>query len=252
MSGIKIAPKEIRAAFIESIRRTDTVESFRFVPQERMEFMPGQFLQFVFDQDNRDNPKLNKYLSFSSSPNKDYVEVTKRLGCSEFSQRLKGLKPGAEVILRGPLGYCVFEDGYKSIGFLIGGIGITPVISILGYIMDRGLDTDIRLLYSNRNEEEIAFKQEIDYYKSINNRIRLAYTVTECQPNPPAGVEGTKDKRFFFGCIDRNLLLDEIDDLQDRMLFIFGPPKMVEAMQKLCLEAGCKKENIKTERFIGY
>ncbi len=236
-------PKEIKATFVERVRRTQTVESFSFLPLEKLDFMPGQFLQFIFDQSKRDNLRLNKYLSFSSSPAREYVEVTKRLSDSEFSQRLRGLKVGDEVVLMAPLGHCIFEDSYKRIGFLIGGIGITPVISILGYIMDKKLDTDIWLLYSNRNEEEIAFKQEIDSWQASNSKMRTLYAVTDCPP---------RDKRCFFGCIDKNLLLNNVSDLKERVFFIFGPPKMVQEMAQLCFEAGCKKENIKTESFLGY
>jgi ferredoxin-NADP reductase len=41
-------------------------------------------------------------------------------------------------------------------------------------------------------------------------------------------------------------------DLGERILFIFGPPKMVEAMKILSLELGASPENIKTEAFMGY
>jgi ferredoxin-NADP reductase len=36
------------------------------------------------------------------------------------------------------------------------------------------------------------------------------------------------------------------------MFFIFGPPRMVEAMNQLCLGLGCDKNNVKVENFAGY
>ena len=128
--------QEITAKCIQRIPRVSTIESFRFLLPEKISFIPGQFLEVVFAEANRENRQLNKYLSFSSSPTKEYIEVTKRLSNSPFSQRLKNLKIGDEVLIRAPLGSCVFKDDYKKIGFLIGGIGITPVISILDYIID--------------------------------------------------------------------------------------------------------------------
>ena len=86
---------------------------------------------------------MNKYLSFSSSPTNDYIEVTKRLSDSVFSQKLKALKPSDEVLLKGPSGNCVLKEEYKKIGFLIGGIGITPVISMIEYIVDKKLVINI-------------------------------------------------------------------------------------------------------------
>jgi ferredoxin-NADP reductase len=219
------------------------VESFRFIPEGRVDFLPGQFLQLLFDPGNPGNKELNKYLSLSCSPQKDYVEVTKRLSGSGFSQALKGLKINESLLIKAPLGTCVFKEEYKKIGFLIGGIGITPVISIIEYIVEKGLDTDICLVYSNRTEEEIAFKQELDIWRALNNNLKVTYIVTDCQP---------KDKTCLFGRVDKELIKAQIYDLEERILFIFGPPKMVEAMQALSLEAGVKKENLRIENFIGY
>lgn len=233
----------LKAELIERIERTPTIESFGFSPEKKIDFIPGQFLQIIFDEVNQGNKELNKYLSFSSSSTKEYVEVTKRLSDSLFSQKLRGLKNQDVVLLKAPLGNCVFKDDYQKIGFLIGGIGITPVISILEYIIDKKLTTDATLLYSNSTEEEIAFKKELDYWQSINNKIKVFYTITDSPP---------KDTDCIFARIDKNLLLEKAEDYGERIFFIFGPPKMVEAMSNLCLELGCNKENIKTESFIGY
>lgn len=238
-----MAAKLFPARLIETIKRTQTVASFRFAPQERIDFIPGQFLQVILDADNQGNKELNKYLSFSCAPGNDYIEVTKRLSESLFSQRLKGLRPGDVVYLKAPLGSCVFKDDYKKIVFLIGGIGITPVISILEYIVDKKLDTDACLVYSNRNEEEIAFRKELDALAALDKNIKIKYVVTECQP---------KDRVCIFGRIDQDLIKKNVCDILERTVFIFGPPKMVAAMQALCLEIGCKEEDIKTENFLGY
>lgn len=233
----------LEAKLIERIKRTNTVESFRFFPEKKIDFIAGQFLQLIFDTANQENKELNKFLSFSCSPAKEYVEVTKRLSESIFSERLKNLRINDRVLLKGPLGNCTFKDGYKKIGFLIGGIGITPVTSIIEYIMDKKLDTDEILLYSNRTEEDIAFKKELDYWQGLNRNIKVFYTLTEFKP---------QDNICIFGRIDKNLLLEKVKDYMERIFFIFGPPKMTEAMSALCLEVGCNKENIRTESFLGY
>lgn len=233
----------IRAVFSEKIKRTPTIESFRFLPQEKISFMPGQFLQMIFDEKNSGNKELNKYLSFSSSPAREYIEVTKRLSESAFSGRLRGLGKNDPVLIKAPLGNCVFKEDYKKIAFLIGGIGITPVISILEHIIDKRLGTDVLLLYSNKIEEELAFKKELDYWQEINKNIKSLYVITDNAP---------KDKSCIFGRIDKNLLLEKTKDLKERIIFIFGPPKMVEAMKNLCIEIGLREENIKTEIFLGY
>ncbi|MFH1655014.1 MAG: FAD-binding oxidoreductase [Candidatus Omnitrophota bacterium] len=235
--------EKLKGKLIQKIKRTPSIVSFRFIPEEKIEFMPGQFLQVMFDESNQNNKELNKYLSFSSSPAKDYIEVTKRISDSAFSQKLKRLKIGDEVSLKATFGNCVFKDEYKKIGFLIGGIGITPVISIIEYIVENKLDTDVALIYSNKTEDEIAFKKELDNWRAENSNIRVMYTVTDCQP---------KDSNCIMGRISKELLMQKAKDLKERICFVFGPPKMVDAMKNLCLELGCNSQDVKAESFIGY
>lgn len=235
--------KEVRGKLVARIKRTPSVESFRFLPKDKVNFVAGQHLRVIFDEENRNNRELNKYLSFSCSPTKGYIEVTKRLSNSNFSQKLKSLKINDEILFRAPLGYCVLKEDYQKIGFLIGGIGITPVISMLEYIVDKKLNTDVVLLYSNRTEKEIAFKKELDYWQSIRENIKIFYTVTNYKP---------KDRNCIYGFINKDLVAQLVSDLDGRIMFLFGPPKMVEAMENLCIELNCKRKNIKTESFLGY
>ena len=238
-----MSAKILSAKLTERIQRTPTIESFRFLPEETLNFTPGQFLQLIFEESDLENKELNKYLSFSSSPTKGYIEVTKRLSESHFSQRLKSLNVDEQVLLKAPLGNCVFAEDYQKIAFLIGGIGITPVISIIEYIVDKDLPTDVALVYSNRSEEEIAFRQKLDHWRNQNKNIQVIYTLTDCQP---------KDDSCISGRINKDMLMENISDLDKRIFFLFGPPKMVEAMKELCVDMGCKEADLKTESFIGY
>ncbi len=227
---------QVKVSLIERIKRTPTIESFRFWTKESFKFIPGQFVKVLFDPANPGNKDLNKYLSLSASPNKGYLEVTKRLSQSLFSEKLKALKPRDELILDGPLGNCVLHENDKQVGFLVGGIGITPVISIMEYATEKKLAIDMELLYSSRNEEDIAFKQELDELRNINPRIKIGYTVTESLQ---------KDASLISGAINKELFLERISNFKERAIYIFGPPKMVEAMQGICLEAGVLGEHIK-------
>jgi ferredoxin-NADP reductase len=238
-----ITMQEIKGKLIERIKRTSDIESFRFGFEKDFDFIPGQFVRVLFDPQNRDNRELNKYLSFSCSPTRPYREFTKRLSQSSFSRRLQDLKAGDEVLFKGPMGNCVFNKEYKKIGFLIGGIGITPVISIIEYIVEKGLDTDVVLLYSNRTESDVAFKDELDSWRSGKENIQVFYTITDCQP---------QDKRCISGVIDKDVLLEKAPDRRGRTFYMVGPPKMVESMKQLCLDAGCDPQLLKTENFIGY
>ncbi len=51
---------ELRARLIARIKRTPTVESFRLLAEDKLNFMPGQFTRLIFDEKNRENKELNK------------------------------------------------------------------------------------------------------------------------------------------------------------------------------------------------
>lgn len=235
--------KSFYGVLSEKIARTSTVVSFRFIIEEKIDFEPGQFLKVMFDQQMINNKNLNKYLSISSSPLKNYIEVTKRLSESDFSKGLNALKPGDRVMFQGPMGNCVFKDEYAKIGFLVGGIGITPVISIIEYIVEKRINTEIILMYSNRHHAEIAFRQELDNWKKNNGSLNIIYTLTDCLP---------EDNICIHGQIDKTLMLQNVKDIKSRRMFIYGPPVMVEAMKKVCNEVGCVKELTLSENFVGY
>lgn len=236
-------PKLVKAVLSEKIKKTAVIETFRFIPQERVEFISGQFSQIIFDDKDLGNKELNKYLSFSSSPGKEYIEITKRISDSPFSKRLVNLRIGDKVLFKSPLGNCIVKDTYKKICFLIGGIGITPVISIIGDIIENKKDTDIILFYSNRTEEDIAFKKELNDWSEVNTNLKVYYVITDCE---------SIDSRCISGFINKELILEKMKDFKDRIFFIFGPPKMTEAMKNLCLEIGCGEKNVRMESFIGY
>jgi len=238
-----MAPETFKVILAQKIQRTPTVASFRFSSAVKINFLPGQFLKIILDQNYPENKELNKFLSFSCAPGNNYVEATKRLSDSLFSQRLSALKLNDQVLIQAPFGNCVFKEEFKKIVFLIGGIGITPVISIIEYIVNKRLNIDMLLFYSNRTEEEIAFRQELNIWAKSNSNLKLYYMLTDYQP---------KDNSCSFGRINKDLLLSKIKDPQERVFFTFGPPKMVEAMNQLCLEIGGLKENLRTESFAGY
>lgn len=233
----------VELTFRQSITRTPTIKSFRFIPARAIDFIPGQYQRVMFDPQNPKRADVNKFLSFSCPPGEKFVEVTKRLTGSPFSNRLAALTEGDKVIIQAPLGECVFKKEYGKIGFLIGGIGITPVISILGFIHKNQLNTDAVLLYSNRTEEEIAFRDILDGYAHGRSNIKIVHAVSDEKP---------RDSSIHFELIDQDFIRQHMPDIDQRVVFIFGPQGMVKAMVELGTKLGCRTEDLKTEVFVGY
>lgn len=233
----------IKAGFITKVQRTANVFSFRFEPPQKIDFLPGQFTQVIFDENDPNNRLLNKPLSYSCAPGKNYFEVTKKISESDFSKRLSTLKEGDPVLFTPALGRCVFTPRIKAAGFIVGGIGITPVISILEYIVEQGLGTDVDLLYANWTMQDIAFHAELDRFAAANRNIRILYVLADCE---------SEDCGYSRGFITKELIAERLADNVDRTNFVFGPPAMVKAMTDFCLSLGCKRDKLQIESFAGY
>ena len=186
---------------------------------------------------------MSKHFSISSSPTeKTHVEFTKKLSESEFSTALKALKEGDWARIDAPYGKFTFKGEHEKIGLLSGGIGITPFMSICRYCTDKRLNTKITLLYGNRSESDIAFKEELETMQEQNENLKVVFTLNE----PSSGWKGAT------GIIDAGLVKKEIIDYKETVFYTCGPPAMVEAMEKLIENIGLPKAQLNREYFTGY
>src|SRR3989304_5941351 len=108
------------------IQRTPSIKTFRFPIQARgFRYRPGQFFFITILVDGQE---ADHHFSFSSSPTeKGYMEFTKRITNSAFSQTLAKIEPGTWARIRGPLGTLVLPQKPQKLSFLSGGIGIPPL-----------------------------------------------------------------------------------------------------------------------------
>jgi ferredoxin-NADP reductase len=229
---------------MDVIQRTHDVKSFRFSVKQSIDFKPGQFF-FVGIKIGAQ--ERTKHFSFSNSPTeKGYVEFTKRITDSEFSKALDKLEAGSWARVKMPYGSFTFEGEYEKISLLSGGIGITPIRSICRFVADKKLKTDIVLLYGNNTEKDIIFREDFDRMKSDHRSIRVVYTLT----SPDAGKGGWQGR---VGFIDREMIQEEIPDLEERIFYVCGPPGMVHNLTGILREQlSVEEDRIKTENFSGY
>ncbi len=234
------SPVHVYATVQEVIPRTPSIKSFRLAIPNYVKFRPGQYLSISLEQ----RVDLTRYLSISSSPTEeDYLEVTKRITQSRFSQILNKVEPGYKVSITYPMGKFTFEGEFPKIAMLSGGIGITPLRSICRYAAAKQLNTNICLLYSNRDLEEVAFKSEFDAMQKANPRFKAVHTLSR------AGDDWAGRR----GRIDAALVREEVPDYRERLFYVCGPPQMVDALTDMLRnELQIPEAHIKTEGFLGY
>ena len=236
------------------IKRTHNVKSFRFLVKEEVDFFPGQFFFVSIKIGIVSSRVETKPFSFSNSPTeKGYIEFTKKLTGSEYSNALDKLKAGDWARLRlaygqfTPKGICSKGGAgeYFRLAFLSGGIGITPIRSICKFITDRRIPVDIVLLYSSNTPEDIVFREDFAEMQAANKNLKVIDTIT--LPNDSLSWPGR------IGRIDEAMIKEEIPDYDKRLFYISGPSGMVEAMKEILTgELKIAVQKIKTENFSGY
>jgi len=233
-------PIEVTAKIKEVIQRSHNVKSFRLEIPEAADFKAGQFLSVELNND----PNLKRYLSISSSPTeKSYIEFTKKITSSDFSQASDKLKAGDEVAIQYPFGKFVLDEAQEKIAFLSGGIGITPIRSICKYVVDKNPKIDVVLIYSNRSIRDIIFKEDFDAMQKSYPKLKVAHVLCEARPG----------FKYTPGLINGAVVKNEIPDYMERKFYLCGPPQMVEAMRKILIEElNLPQEKIVTENFQGY
>lgn len=206
------------------------ITSFWFEPEIQVSRIAGQYTRLYLPHPDMDERKNKRWFTISSSPTEKLWSVTTRLDPlrkSSFKTKLLSLKPGDEINAQLPMGDFVLpKDTSLPLVFVAGGIGITPYRSILKYLADTVEERDVTLIYAVNNIEDIAF---LDIIKA-------------------SGVKYMSH----VGKLDSSQISGYTKDLKNPIIYLSGPERMIENLQKGLLSAGVKQELIRTDFFHNY
>ncbi|MBI2624851.1 MAG: FAD-dependent oxidoreductase [Candidatus Nealsonbacteria bacterium] len=212
---------------------------------ENFKFRPGQFLMLILPQLEESVERGNsRPMSIASPPYQEEIYIAIRRGITPFKKKLESLNPGEEVKIRGPYGvFVLYDDLINTIVFLAGGIGITPVRSIILQSQFENKSGRFFLFYSNNLPKDAAFLEELGSIKGID--YKLVSTMTKPE-GLPQDWEGEK------GFIDFEMIKKYVSDVKEPIYYVVGPPGFVEAMKTALVLAGIDKAKIKVEEFKGF
>ena len=209
---------------------THNVLRFTFNKLDEIQFVPGQAAELAVDKDGwRD--KANPY-TFTSLPSKDYLEFTIKIYPDHHgvSNELSKLKVGDDILLKSVFGAIKFKGKGT---FIAGGAGVTPFISILRDLNQKGELDGNRLIFANSKEEDIINQSEFE--SMLGDNFRNILSKEEIQP-------------YAHGRINTEFLKDNITSHED-YFYICGPEPMMEAVEDSLKELGIKEDKIVKEVF---
>lgn len=225
----------------------DGTMAFQFEKPEGFVYKAGQFSDCTLINPAETDAEGNtRAFSFASAPYEDELMFATRMRDTAFKRVLKTMEPGTELSLDAPHGsFTLHDDICFPAVFLTGGIGVTPVRSIVLQAMHDNLPHRILVFYSNRGPEDAAFLDELTECQDSNPNYTFVGTMTEME-------KSSREWDGETGFIDKAMLQKFISDMTLPIYYIDGPPAMVKAMRQLLSEVGVDKGNIRTEEFSGY
>jgi predicted ferric reductase len=178
--------------------------------------------------------------SFASSGERsDRVEFgIKALG--DFTSAIGDVAPGTRAYVDGPHG-AFSIDRYPAPGYVLiaGGVGITPFMSILHTMADRGDPRPVLLFYADKKWENVAYREALEELQG-----RLDLEVVYVLEEPDDDWDG--ETGFITGeLLERRLPKEQFE----RDYMICGPPVMMDLVQEALRERGVPHAQIQLERF---
>lgn len=226
----------MKVTFKEKLERQGNVTRFVFTPLEPVNWKPGQFIHYTLPHDNVDDRGDERWFTISSAPFEKDIWITTRIAegrKSTFKQRLLTLQPGEIIETDDPDGDFTVDDPSKDYIFVAGGIGVTPFRSILNQLHHNGTAMHVELLYANRDEANIPFKDELEAIAAAHEGLHITHFLG--------------DNR-----IDEAALKAAAAKLTDPIYYVSGPEPMVEAFKTTLETMGIDEEHARYDYFPGY
>jgi predicted ferric reductase len=234
-----------RRFLIEAVRRESPMVSTlvlkpRYRWQRGMKFAPGQFAWIRLNDSARpweDHP----FTIASGAHRPRQLEFTIR-HVGDFTRTIAALAPGRTVQVDGPYGsFSVDHRPSRSVLLIAGGVGLTPMMSILRTLDHRRDRRPVCLVVGARHLSDLLFRAELS---ALSERMQLR--VLEVLSDPPDDWPGLR------GRVDAEILAVALPTRRERTdvdVYICGSPPMVGGVLTGLQRLAVPPQRIHTEQF---
>ncbi len=231
----------------EKIKLSDEIYDFSFVPDSKLNFKAGQYLEWTLPHKNSDDRGLRRYLTIASSPSEEIMTFGIKIpkNPSSFKKKLLELQEG-EKIYAGQLSgdFTLPKNKSEKLVFIAGGIGITPFRSILKHLINTNETRDIILFYTCSEADSFVY---LDIFNQAKEKLGIkTVLVLTHKENLPQDWNGET------GHLTAEIIQKHANDFDKRKYYISGPHSMVDSYKSLLRKMKIPGKNIITDYFPGY
>jgi ring-1,2-phenylacetyl-CoA epoxidase subunit PaaE len=190
-------------------------------------YKSGQFITLLVSIGGE---KIRRSYSFSSSPLTDSnpsITIKKIQDGKVSSYMVDTIKIGDSIDCIQPSGTITLEKSTStSLVFIGAGSGITPLMSMIKSALSKATYKNIILVYSNRNEDAVIFKNQLNHLQQKYPNFKVVYSYS--QPHDSSLSKGRLSKSSFLK------ILESIPELsaKDANYFLCGPDGMIDEVKK--------------------
>jgi predicted ferric reductase len=198
---------------------------------KKMIYTPGQFA--FLSVANAAISHEEHPFSIMSNPDDPYVRFAIKI-VGDYTIQVQNVPVGSTIVLTGPFGQ--FGTGFfanKPIICIAGGIGITPFLSLLSSEANKEIKTrPVHLVYTTKTDEDALYQTELSDLVQHNEHVHYTHHVSKLS-----------------GRLTASRIEELTTDVNNALIFLCGPPRMMEDLVRQFIEKGVKKHNIKYEDF---
>jgi predicted ferric reductase len=202
-------------------------------------YLPGQF-GFITLSSAHVSSEEHPFTIASSPTGPDALEFLVRT-TGDWTAQLQNLQPRDGVLLDGPYGLFshLLISGPTEIIMIAGGIGITPMLSMLRYMADSGDQRQLTVLWNNQTPDHIVSPDAFEKLAAQLKGLRILHVMTRAPDyNGEQGrLDRPKLKRLLSNCS------------RSAAVFVCGPDQMMKAVRTSLVSLGFQRHMIFMERF---
>jgi predicted ferric reductase len=152
------------------------------------------------------------------------------------------VKPGARAWVDGPHGvFTIDREEGAGYGLIGGGVGITPLRSMVLALEERGDVRPVVLFYGVNSEADLTYDEEL---AELDRRME---NLTVVRVLSKSGDDWTGERGYIDADILKRYLPERL--LTRFQYFICGPNALMDAMEKALPQIGVPRDHVHTERF---